>query len=136
MQEASVSLRHGGSLRKVYGHGGIAVEATVNLANGADPTNLQLRVSSEQLPTSITSLGSLAALSATVGGINPSTFLPNTGPATLTGNLTSTGAFNAGSLETGHALLSPLVIAPSTADLALRNYSNHGGLSVSNATPA
>ena len=93
VQGTGVSLRHGGNLRKVYGHGGVAIEATVNLADGADPTNMQLRVSGEQLQTSIASLGTnFAALSATVAGINPSTFLPNTGPATLTGNLTVTGA--------------------------------------------
>ena len=76
MPGTGVSLRHGGNLRKVYGHGGITVEATVNSANATDPTNMQLRVSGEQLQTSITSLGgTLAALSATVGGINTSTFL-------------------------------------------------------------
>ena len=47
----------------------------------------------------------------------------------FTGNLTVTDAFYAGSLET---LLTPKVIAPSNADLALRNYGNIGGLSVSN----
>ena len=43
-----------------------------------------------------------------------------------------TDAFAAGSLETGHALLTPKVIAPSSTDLALRNDGNQGGLSVSN----
>ena len=43
-----------------------------------------------------------------------------------------TDAFYAGSLETGHGLLTPIVIAPSNADLALRNYGNQGGLSMSN----
>ena len=32
--------------------------------------------------------------------------------------------------------MTPLVIAPSNADLALRNYGNQGGLSISNATGA
>ena len=52
---------------------------------------------------------------------NASNLLPNVGPATFTGNLTVTDAFYAGSLETGHGLLTPKVIAPSNADLALRN---------------
>ena len=37
-----------------------------------------------------------------------------------------------GSLETGHALLTPVLIAPINADLSLRNYSNQTALSVSN----
>ena len=53
-----------------------------------------------------------------------SSLLPNVGPATFTGNLTVTNASYAGSLETGHALLTPRIVAPSTADLTLRNYGN------------
>ena len=57
-----------------------------------------------------------------------------TRPATFAWNLVVTDAFFAGSLETGHALLTPLIVAPSGTDLAIRNYGNAGGLSVSNAT--
>ena len=35
-----VSLRLGGNLRKVYGHGNISVEHTVNMGDITDPTNL------------------------------------------------------------------------------------------------
>ena len=49
-----VSLRQGGNLSKVYGHAGIAVESTVDMADLANPTNFQLRISGEQLQPLIT----------------------------------------------------------------------------------
>ena len=63
-----------------------------------------------------------------------SSLLPNTGPATFQGNLTVTDALYAGSLETGHALLTPRIVAPAPGDLAIRSYGNMGRLSTLNAT--
>ena len=80
-----------------------------------------------------------------VGGGSISGLLPNVGPATFSGNLSPatfsrslsiTGALYAGSLETGHALLTPAIVVASSADLAIRNYGNAGGLSISNTAGA
>ena len=147
-----ISLLHGARLRKVFGHGGIAATHSLNVLDFNDLTNFQVKVSGADLQSSIATLSStvadvtdglasleqaLDALSQAApsgGTTDNSGLLPNTGPATFTGNLTVTGAFYAGSLETGHALLIPRIVSPSGTDLAIRNHGNAGGLSISNAT--
>ena len=49
-----ISLRFGTQLRKVYGHGGIAVTHSLNPQNINDPSNFQIRISGEQLQPIIT----------------------------------------------------------------------------------
>ena len=44
-----INLRFGTQLRKVYGHGGIAVTHSLNPQNINDPINFQVRISGEQL---------------------------------------------------------------------------------------
>ena len=125
-----ISLLLGARLRKVFGHGGIAVTHSLNPLDVNDPINFQVRVSGAELQSSI------ATLSATVADVSDgltvveqaldalsqaapsaSSLLPNTGPATFTGALSVTGALSAGSLETGHGLLTPRIVAPASGDL-------------------
>ena len=55
-----VSLRLVGNLRKMYGHGNISIEHTVNTENLTDPTNLQIRVSGALLQPMITAAALLS----------------------------------------------------------------------------
>ena len=50
-----INLRFGTQLRKVFGHGGIAVTHSLNPQNVNDPSNFQVRISGEQLQPLITS---------------------------------------------------------------------------------
>ena len=51
-------MLYGTKLRKVFGHGGIAIEHTINLSDLADPTNFQIRISGAELQSSIGALSS------------------------------------------------------------------------------
>ncbi len=97
--------------------GSLKISKTVGLQAALD--SKQATIVNNSLQTSHVS-GLQTALNNEGG--NTSGPLRHVGPATFTGNLTVTNAFYAGSLETGHALLTPAIVAPSSADLAIRNY--------------
>ena len=106
---------------------------SLNQQNVSDPDNFQLKVSGEELQSSI------ATLSSTVAGVQQSltaltqanSYLPTVGPASFTGNL------QVESLKITHVLLTPYLLAPTEyVDMNIRNYGNFGGLSISNATGA
>ena len=64
--------------------------------------------------------------------MDTSALLPNTGPATFTGNLTVTNKVSAGAFETDYGILAPHVIAGANSDLTLYNYGGTIALQVSN----
>ena len=80
-------------------------------------------MSSEELQTAI------AAVQQKVSALSNTGFLPDTTLVTwITGNV------EIKSMRVQHVLLSPLLLAPAeNVELAIRNYWNGGGLSVSNA---
>ena len=124
MAGTGVNLRLGTKLRQVFGHGGISVSHYLNSADLDDPSNLQVQVSGEELQTAI------AAVQQKVSAFSTSSFLPDPTYVTyITGNL------NIHSMKAKYVLLTPLLLAPEeNVELNIRNYSNFGGLSISNAT--
>ena len=122
MEGTSASFRYGTKLRKVYGHGGISVTHSLDLQNINDPQNFQIKVSGAELQSSIAmkrpmitaqaplpkslvsgleqALEELSQSAPSGGTIDTSGLLPNTGPATFTGNL------QVGSLQTGNCTVS------------------------------
>ena len=63
VQGTGISLILGAQLRKIFGHGGIAITHSLNQQNVSDPDNFQLKVSGAELQSSI------ATLSSTVAGV-------------------------------------------------------------------
>ena len=123
VQGTGLSLILGAKLRKIFGHGGIAVTHSLNQQNVSDPDNFQLKVSGAELQSSI------ATLSSTVAGVQQSltaltqanSYLPTVGPASFTGNL------QVESLKITNVLLTPHLLAPTAyVDMNIRNYGNWG----------
>ena len=80
-----VTLMLGNQMRRLFGHGGVAITQHLELADPNDPSNFQIRVSGEALQTAI------ATLQQQVSAISTSTSaLPSAGPATFTGALSVT----------------------------------------------
>ena len=119
-----VSLRYGTKLRKLFGSGGIAVSHYVNSANLNDASNFHVKIDGAELQMAI------AAVQQKVSAFSSTSFLPETTYATwVTGNL------NIQAAKATHVFLTPLILAPEqNIELCVRNYSNLGGLSISNAT--
>ena len=81
-----VTLLLNNQVRRLFGHGGIALTQHLELADENDPRNFQVRVSGEALQTAIATLQQNARAFSSTG------FLPETTYATwVTGNLNISG---------------------------------------------
>ena len=109
-------------LRKIYGHGGIVASHVFDLSEPDAVTNYQIRISAEALQTA------LANVQQKTGAMSTDAFVSNPDLSTYIA-----GTVRIRTLLINHALLSSLIVASSeNVDLAVRNWGNNGGFSVSN----
>ena len=128
-----INLRFGTQLRKVFGHGGIAVTHSLNPQNVNDPSNFQIRISGEQLQPLITAEAPLSP--ALVDGLVDALSTASTTAVTQDGDLsiTMTEGLQV-ALDSKQAALSDVVgtsVSVRHGANQLHRIFGHGGIEIS-----